>query len=70
MRWRDYVATLPEGEHRRLMIGLGAALRSVRLASQVATEDGELEDARNYAAAAAAHLADVLQLLNPPSVGD
>jgi len=66
MNWSAYVATLAEAEHRRLLIALGAGLREARLASEVATLDGRIEDARRHVAVAVLQLGDVLDLLGPP----
>jgi hypothetical protein len=66
--WREFAATLPEADHRRLLIALGAALQETRLASEVATQNRGVAEARQHVATAMAHLTDALQLLQLPEV--
>ena len=47
--------------------GSGAGLREARLASEVATRDGVVVDARRHITAAIAMLGDALELLQPPA---
>lgn len=65
-RWRAFTAGLSSADHARLMIALGAGLREARLASTIATQDGEVDQARRHLAAAISQLTDALQLLQPP----
>lgn len=67
--WTEYTATLTEGDHRRLVIALGAGLSAARQASEVATGNGDVADARRHVATAIAQLTDALTLLRPPTVG-
>ena len=64
--WQAFTALLTEGEHRRLLISLGAGLQEARLASTVAIENGSVTEARDHLATALAHLSDALALLQPP----
>ena len=63
MRFRDYLATLPHADQVRLLIAGGAGLREARLASEVVTGDGDVEDMRRHLRAALAHFSDVAQLI-------
>ena len=65
MRWTEYTATLPEAEHKRLVIALGAGLREARLASEVATGNGDADDARRHVITAIIQLRDALRMLAP-----
>lgn len=65
MDWNSYVAGLPEANHSRLIVALGAALQAVRQASAIATENGEVAVASQAVTAAIAHLLDVQKLLPP-----
>jgi hypothetical protein len=67
--WREFVVTLPEQDHRRLLIALGIALQETRLASEVATQNHGVAQARQRVATALAHLTDAVQLQPPPEVG-
>ena len=70
MKWKEYTATLPEREHKRLAIALGAGLREARIGVQTTLENGDHEVVRDHVAAALAQLTDALNLLAPPAVGD
>lgn len=63
MRWSDFTARLTEQDHRRVIIALGAGLTAARQASEVATQNGEVEDARRHVQTAILQLGDVLELL-------
>ena len=63
MRWSDFTARLTEQDHQRLIIALGAGLAAARQASEVATQNGEVEDARRHVQTAILQLGDVLELL-------
>lgn len=64
--WREFTAQLPEPDHQRLIIALGAGLREARLAAEIATENGSVAEARAHVATALAHLTDALTLLHCP----
>ena len=49
----------------RLLIAGGAELREARLASEVVTGNGEVEDMRRHLEAAIDQLGDALRLLEP-----
>ena len=66
MRFSDYLATLPHADQVRLLIAGGAGLREARLASEVVTGNGDMEDMRRHVAAALAHLEDVAMLIGLP----
>ena len=66
--WREFVARLPESDHARLLVALGAGLQEARLASQIATQNGRVDEARSHVATALAHLTDALNLLQPPEI--
>ena len=72
-RWTDYTAALTESDHRQLIIALGAGLQEARHASECATRDGTVEDARRHVITAIVHLSDALPLLvvgfDPPPDG-
>ncbi len=63
MTWNEYVATLTQQEQIRLIVALGAALTEVRQASEVATSNGLVEEARRHVATAIAQLEDARRLL-------
>lgn len=65
MRWSEYTATLAEVDHRRLLTALGAGLAPARQASEVATQNGAVEDARRHHSAAVLHCLDALAVLGP-----
>ena len=62
-RFRDFLATLPHADQVRLLIAGGAGLREARLASEVVTGNGEVEDMRRHLEAAIDQLGDALELL-------
>ena len=70
MRFNDYLATLPHVDQVRLLIAAGAGLREARLASEVVTGNGAVDDMRGHVAAALAQLADVAALIGPPANGN
>ncbi len=65
MTWRERMELLTAQQHTWVMIALGAGVREAALAGQVATDNGELADARRHLDAAIAHLTDVRDALRP-----
>ncbi len=63
MTWNEYTVTMSDEDHKRLVIALGAALRETRKASEVATGNGHVNDAREHVFTALAHLTDVAAVL-------
>lgn len=64
--WGEFVAALSESDHARLIIAIGAALQEVRHLSEVATRNGDIEDAHDHLAAAIRWLADVAEVVRDP----
>ena len=62
-RWSAFASTLKPADHKRLIISLGAGLREARLASYVATSDGDYDDARRHVITAIIQLRNVLQVI-------
>ena len=62
-RFSDYLATLPYADQVRLLIAGGAGLREARLASEVVTGNGEVEEMRRHLEAAIDQLGDALAVL-------
>ena len=70
MRFHDYLATLPHVDQVRLLIAAAAGLREARLASEVVTGNGGVDDMRRHLQAAILQLGDALALLGPVDGND
>jgi hypothetical protein len=60
---RDFTQTLSEQDHNRLLIALDAAALAIGRTRDIATQGGELDDARDHIAAAMTALRDVDEVL-------
>ena len=66
MRWRDFIATIPDEDYRHLVIAMATGLREARLAAEVADKGGDVAAVRYHTAAAIGRLTDALALMHLP----
>ncbi len=70
MQWQQFVRTLNHRDQATLVAALADGLMYTRLASQVATDNGEVADAIRHIDTALACLTRARQALTQPPVND